>query len=111
MNARARAEAIKRLNDSFRQSLQGGRVLMTSGVSALPRETCAAILSRVREFTAFSKANDPYGEHDFGNFEEAGHKVYWKIDYYDSTMTYGSGDPADPARTTRVLTIMLAEEY
>ena len=111
MNARARAEAIKRLNDSFRQSLQGGRVLMTSGISALSRETRAAILSRVREFTIFTKANDPHGEHDFGNFEEAGHKVYWKIDYYDSTMTYGSEDPTDPAQTTRVLTIMLAEEY
>jgi hypothetical protein len=27
--------------------------------------------------------NDPYGEHDFGSFELAGEKFFWKIDYYD----------------------------
>jgi hypothetical protein len=102
---------IRALNDTFRRSFQGGQVLMTRGISGLPPDTCTRILRRVREFTAFSAANDPYGEHNFGNFEEEERKVYWKIDYYDSKMTYSSADAADPRKTVRVLTVMLAEEY
>ena len=52
-----------------------------------------------------------YGEHDFGSFTLHGHKLFWKSDYYDTVCEFGSEDPADPAKTTRVLTIMLADEY
>ena len=62
-------------------------------------------------FNAFSPENDPYDEHDFGAFALRGHEVSWKIDYYDAAMEWGSKDPANPDITTRVLTIMLAEEY
>ena len=60
---------------------------------------------------AFCEDNDPYGEHDFGAFEVEGEKLFWKIDYYDKALEHGSEDPADPTRTTRVLTVMLASEY
>jgi Protein of unknown function (DUF3768) len=52
-----------------------------------------------------------HGEHDFGSFTLAGRKFFWKIDYYDKELRYGSENPADPAATTRVLTLMLASEY
>ena len=105
------ADRIRALNDEFRQSLRGGRVTMTSGIAPLAFEVQTAIIRRVQTFDAFNGHNDPHGEHDFGNFEERGHKVFWKIDCYDTTMTYGSEDAVDPAKTTRVLTIMLADEY
>jgi hypothetical protein len=59
----------------------------------------------------FSENNDPHHEHDFGSVDEAGVRCFFKIDYYDRKTEFGSPDPADPAVTTRVMTIMLAEEY
>ena len=40
-----------------------------------------------------------------------GHKLFWKIDYFDPSLTFHSEDAADLAKTVRVLTIMLADEY
>jgi uncharacterized protein DUF3768 len=37
--------------------------------------------------------------------------VFWKIEYYDKDLQFRSPDPADPAVTERIITIMLAEEY
>ena len=51
------------------------------------------------------------GEHDFGSFTVGEEQLFWKIDYYDLSLEFGSNDPADPSQTKRVLTIMLAEEY
>ncbi len=103
---------IRRLNDSLRRSLSGGgKRLLTSGIAALPYEDQAAILGKVIKFDQFNEDNDPHGEHDFGSFEHAGMRIFWEIDYYDLSMEYGSEDPSDPAKTTRVLTVMLADEY
>ena len=104
-------ERIRELNDATRRFFTDGRVFVTSGVAALPPEAQAAILERVRTFADFTPDNDPYGEHDFGSFEHGAQTIFWKIDCYDREMNFGSPDPADPSVTTRVLTIMLAEEY
>ena len=105
------AERIRDLNDAFRQSFTGGKVLMTAGIAAMTDEMRGEVFDRVRTFAAFNADNDPRGEHDFGNFEIDGRKLFWKIDHYDAAMEFGSEDPADPSKTTRVLTIMLASEY
>jgi len=88
-----------------------GRIMMTAGVAALPSDVQAMIVRRVATFSDFNADNDPHGEHDFGSFELSGRKFFFKLDYFDAAMEFGSEDPADPEKTTRVLTIMLAEEY
>lgn len=105
------AARIRELNDAFRASFIGGRVMLTAGVSALPATDQAALLTHIRQFTAFGADSDPHHEHDFGALDVAGVRYFWKIDYYDLELTYGSPDPADPTVTTRVLTIMRADEY
>ena len=91
--------------------MTGGKVMMTVGIAALRDDIRAKVLNVVRTFDAFTAENDAHDEHDFGNFEVNGRKIFWKIDYYDAAMEFGSEDPADPTKTTRVLTIMLASEY
>lgn len=105
------SKRIRLLNDNFRTTFIGGQVVITAGVAALPMVIQARVLLQVQTFSAFDEGNDPHAEHDFGSFEEAGEMFFWKIDYYDERCEAGSEDPADPARTTRVLTIMLANEY
>ena len=111
MTDKTQTEAIRDLNDKFRRELQGGTLLLTAGIIALGAEAQAHIIAAVQAFDAFSPDNDPYGEHDFGSVEVSGEKIFWKIDYYDLTHAMHSEDAADPSKTERVLTIMLASEY
>ena len=104
-------DRIRVLNDNFRSTFVGGRVMMTAGVNALPLDTKARVILAVQSFSNFTKDNDPHGEHDFGSFEIERETYFWKIDYYALDMDGGSQDPADPDVTTRVLTIMRADEY
>jgi hypothetical protein len=103
--------AIAKLNDRFRTTFVGGSIMVTNGLQGLGPEFVAKALAAVRAFRPFTKDNDPYGEHDFGALTVDSRKLFWKIDYYDPSMEYGSEDPSDPEVTRRVLTVMLAEEY
>jgi len=106
------ASRIAQLNDLARTAMGvASKLIQTSGISALAPADQSAIREKVEKFDAFTPDNDPYGEHDFGAFDHNGSRVYWKIDYYDKACEYASEDPGDPRKTTRVLTIMLAEEY
>ena len=104
-------ERIRELNDAFRRTFRGGKVLMTASVCDLPDCVKANALLNVAAFSDFTEDNDPHGEHDFGSFELVGRKFFWKMDYYDERCEFGSEDPANPEKTTRVLTLMLAEDY
>jgi len=113
MNAttKSKTDLIRELNDAFRRTFVGGAVMITAGVEAMPRDQRRSLLQKVRGFDAFSEDNDPHVEHDFGAVDEGVERYFWKIDYYDRNTEHGSSDPTDPAVTTRVLTIMRADEY
>ena len=103
------ATTIALLNDLARVTLTNCRVVITAGIAAL--NDLDTIMAKVQAFNDFNERNDPYGEHDFGAIEHDGQTVFWKVDYYDLDLSMHSPDPADPAVTCRVLTVMLAEEY
>ena len=105
-------EKVRELNDAFRkQPFARGKVVVTAGVNALGTEFCAAAMRAIREFDDFTEDNDPWGEHDLVVVEVHGQKLFAKIDYYDKEIKYGSEDPADLEKTTRILTIMYVSEY
>jgi Protein of unknown function (DUF3768) len=99
---------IRELNDAFRRTFAGGKVMMTSGVDELPDCVKAEALRQVATFSSFTPDNDPNGEHDFGSFTLVGRKFFWKIDLYEEPNVKGAnGEPV----VARVLTIMFANEY
>jgi len=104
-------QRIRALNDEMRWKLTGGLAVMTPGIAALGPEAVESIVKTIAVFDDFCHANDSHEEHDFGSFQAEGETIFFKIDYFDRNLTYHSPDPADPAVTRRVITIMLASEY
>jgi hypothetical protein len=108
----SKTDVIRTLNDKLRQGqAPGGRIMITQGIRAAGDAFVRDVIAAVQSFEAFDADNDPYGEHDLGALTVEDRKIFFKIDYYDRALVAGSPDPADPRVTTRVLTIMLAEEY
>lgn len=121
--ALAAGRRIRELNDAFRAKgptwasalglarpdIDGWYI--TDGVNGFGPLFALEAVGAVQCFDSFTADNDPHGEHDFGTVEIGGRRVFWKIDYYDLRLRYGSPDPANPDRTRRVITIMLASEY
>ena len=108
-------------NDSFRSTFGAsfgisGTVVHTQGVSALDYDLQMQIMVKVMTFSQFDEDNDPYQDHTFGAFAVSSADVgevnlFWKIDLYDTSYTFGSPEPSNPKVTRRVLTIMLTSEY
>lgn len=121
-------DAIRRLNDAARINPGVTSIAnVTIGFQALPDADRFAALAAIVGFSQFDGDNDPYGEHDFGAIyrltnrswtqvrpndgKDIAETVFWKVDCYDNSLTYGSEAPWDERETKRVLTIMLASEY
>ncbi|ESY31830.1 DUF3768 domain-containing protein [Mesorhizobium sp. C386A] len=99
------------LNDDLRIHRLGGSIVITPGISALGPSTVRDIISAITAFDGFTPENDPYGEHDCAVMVVNGIKIIWKIDYYDLSRRCHSPDPSDRNVTSRVMTIMRADEY
>ena len=115
-SADARLATIARLNDRCRHGLdRTARIMVTrtclgtftSGDDAMLIVVQARLYAAIRDHV-FTDADA--AERDRGNFEFEGTTVYFKIDYYDTALEYGSEDPADASITRRVLTIMVRED-
>lgn len=121
-------ERIAVLNDRARQAMGlACTVVATIGFRSLPEADQSRVRELIETLDAFDPDNDPHDERDFGVVYQADdrrwtierppaggdarERVFWKIDYFDLDLRFASDDPADPAVTRRVLTIMLASEY
>ncbi|WP_426051628.1 DUF3768 domain-containing protein [Brevundimonas sp. SL161] len=106
-----RRERIRTLNDQLRQTHVGGRILMSQGVMSMGPEGVVGAMLAIAKANDFNEDNDPYGEHDFGAVTVSGQRIFWKIDYYNQSLTSQAVDPSYAKDCVRVLTVMLAEEY
>lgn len=121
-------DTIRRLNDAARTHPGvASLATVTMGFQSLPELDRLGALVAITRFDRFDGDNDPYGEHDFGAVyklasgrwtqdrpdqpDAIAETVFWKIDYYDPSLTYGSEAPWNPEQTKRVLTIMMGSEY
>ena len=127
-SAREQTARIARLNDLARRAMGVAcTAVATIGFRSLPEADQSQVRELVETFDAFEEDNDPHGERDLGCVYQLGdgqwtterprasederERVFWKLDYYDRDLRFGSEDAANPAVTRRVLTIMLADEY
>ena len=55
---------IKTLNDNFRRTFSSGKVTLSCGISAKSQSELAEILNQIKCFNNFTRANDPYNEHE-----------------------------------------------
>lgn len=98
-----RAEQIARLNDRARQGLD--RTALVNFTRACLAEFCSddtpnGLLAQAEMMKAMRQhafVNDAHGERDFGQMTFRDMPVWFKIDYYDLDLEYGSEDPLMPA--------------
>lgn len=101
------------LNDQFRKGdSRLGLWSITSRVAAQPENRKQELLQAVRDLDNFveTKAVNP-SQHDIGLVTQDDTDYLWEIDYCDKSLNSRSPNPADPGCTSRILTLMRADEY
>lgn len=111
-----RTEVITRLNDRARLGLdRTARCVITRNCLATfgPLDGPQAVMTQARLLAGMRQCQfaPDSPERDLGSFTFEGRAVWVKVDYYDRNCEYGSEDPADASVTTRVVTIMLPEDW
>jgi hypothetical protein len=96
-----RREKIIELNDHFRTTFKGGRVQVIPSVYDLDARLLGRALYVVSRYNKFHHDC----EHDWGVFIFAGYSFEWEIEYRSKDGIGVCADPADPAKTFRVLTL------
>lgn len=104
-------QKVRTLNDNLRIHRLGGAVVITAGIAGLGASKINRIIAAITTFDGFNEDNDPHGEHDCAVMTIEGVKIIWKIDYYDLSRRFLSPDPTDINVTSRVMTVMRADEY
>ena len=107
----SQADPIRALNDALRKTFKGGVVVLSDGIMALEPKRQRAILAAVQAYDDFNETDDPWGEHDMAALPVDGELIFFIFDYLDPSGTELSEDPADPAKTERVLSIMFGREF
>lgn len=97
---------IIELNDQLRTTFKGGRVQMTPAVYNLDPQLRGRALWATTKCTRF----DDDSEHDWGVMIFAGYAFEWHIEYRSKDGTGVSHNPADPDKTSRVLTLYVVED-
>src|ERR1700730_18332998 len=92
-------DRIRELNDALRKNLVGGLAVITPGVAALGAAAVERIVKTIATFDHVCHANDPHEEHDFRSFPAEGETLFFKIDYYDRSLSGHSPDATDPTVT------------
>ena len=96
------------INDTFRKTFQGGKVVLTHGIRALSKTEVAEIMLKVSKFNDFTVANDPYEEHDYGSFECNGKENHLeKLTITTRITNIVQKTQQTSQKQNRVLTIML----
>ena len=89
-----------------------GQVVFTRAVAARGPLFPLLCLLALAGHDAFDPEDDPDRLRDFGAVTVQGVCVWFKIDTYaDETMEWGAERPDDPARTYRVMTVMLPSDW